>query len=103
MREKQSFNIVNDGKQRRDFVHVSDVINANILSMNNSVTIQIPINIGAGKNYSINEIADFFGAEKHYGEKRIEPNQTLANIGRANLLLKWKPLVSLEEWIKEQL
>jgi len=102
-KKKQSFNIVNDGKQRRDFVHVSDVINANILSMNNSVTIQIPINIGAGKNYSINEIADLFGAEKHYGEKRIEPNQTLANIGRANLLLKWKPLVSLEEWIKEQL
>ena len=102
-KNKQPLNIVNDGEQKRDFIHVSDVVDANISAMNNDIKAMIPFNIGSGKNYSVNKIADMFGIEKQYGEKRIEPKETLANIGRAKLLLKWEPKTKLEEWIKEQL
>lgn len=100
---KKPFNIVNDGKQRRDFVHVFDVVAANIKAMNNKTSVNEAINIGCGKNYSVNEIADMFGAEKVYGEKRIEPKETLADISKAKNTLNWKPEVELKNWIKEQL
>ena len=100
---KQPLNIVNNGEQKRDFIHVSDVVDANISAMNNDIKAIMPFNIGSGKNYSVNEIANMFGGEKKYGEKRVEPKETLANIGRAKLLLKWEPKTKLEEWIKEQL
>lgn len=97
------FNIVNDGTQKRDFVHVSDVVDANIKAMESGQVSQYPINIGSGKNYSVNEIADMFGAEKAYGEKRIEPQETLADIKTAEVMLNWKPKIELVTWIKEQL
>ena len=101
--KKEPFNIVNDGEQRRDFIHVSDVVEANIKAMEAENISEYPINIGSGKNHSVNEIADMFGGEKNYGEKRIEPHETLADITAAKVLLKWKPNIALENWIKEQL
>ena len=97
-------NIVNDGEQRRDFIHVSDVVEANIKSMqfdcwNDSIS----MNIGYGKNHSVNEIADMFGGEKVYGEQRIEPKQTLALTQEAKRILNWEPKVKLQDWIKGKL
>ncbi len=97
--KKQPLNIVNDGEQKRDFVHVSDVVRANILAMNTELKVKMSFNIGSGENYSVNEIASMFNTEKRYGEKRIEPKETLANISRAKLLLKWEPEFNLKEWI----
>ena len=102
-KNKKPFNIVNDGEQRRDFVHVSDVVDANIRAMQSGEVSQYPINIGSGKNHSVNEIADIFGSEKIYGEKRIEPYETLADTTVAKIMLNWKPKIELESWIKEQL
>lgn len=101
-KKKEPLNIVNDGEQRRDFVHVSDVVDANIKVME-SDHVGIRYNIGSGNNYSVNEIANMIGGEKKYGEKRIEPKETLADISRAEEYIKWKPQVKLEQWIKEQL
>ena len=102
-KNKKPFNIVNDGEQRRDFIHVSDVVDANISAMQSDKVSQYPINIGSGKNHSVNEIADMFGSEKVYGEKRIEPQETLADIKTAEVMLNWKPQIELENWIKEQI
>lgn len=102
-RKKEKFNIVNDGMQKRDFVHVDDVVKANIMAMKTKTKIESPINIGCGKNYSVNEIADMFKAEKNYKEKRIEPQLTLADISKAKDILEWKPQVQLTQWVKEQL
>lgn len=102
-KNKEKFNIVNDGMQKRDFVHVDDVVNANIISMKINKKIESPINIGFGKNYSVNEIADMFKAEKNYKEKRIEPQLTLADISKAKDILGWQPKVQLKQWVKEQL
>ena len=100
---KQKLNIVNDGKQKRDFVHVDDVVEANIMAMKTKTKIESPINIGCGKNYSVNEIANLFNAEKTYEEKRIEPQETLADISKAKNILKWKPKIDVKEWIKKEI
>jgi len=100
MKNNQPLNIVNDGNQKRDFVYVKDVVNANIIgAFNNQITNHI-FNIGNGKNYSINTIADWFELPKQYGEHRLEPNETLSDITKANFVLGWYPKQDLQSWIR---
>ena len=59
LRQKKSnepLTIVGDGTQRRDFAHVFDVVEANILAMKTQTTGEI-FNIGTGRNYSIIDLA----------------------------------------------
>ena len=58
-------------------------------------------NIGNGKNYSVNEVADMLGGEKTYGEKRLEPYETLADNTKAKDILGWTPIGDLPTWIKK--
>ena len=100
MLEKKPLTITNDGNQRRDFTHVDDVVEANILAATRKTDFKGDVfNIGNGKNYSVNEVADMFGGEKSYGEKRIEPFETLANNWKAKLELGWNPKGNLKNWI----
>tara|TARA_Y100000004_G_C8922086_1_gene415905 strand:+ start:54 stop:962 length:909 start_codon:yes stop_codon:yes gene_type:complete len=103
--DNQPLTIVGDGKQRRDFTHVKDVVEANILaatSDNNDIFGQT-INIGVGSNVSILELASMVGTEFTYLPERLgESRVTLADISKAWELLKWKPKTNLESWIKEQ-
>ena len=97
----KSLTINNDGEQRRDFVHVSDVINANILVAKHKSNFKGDIyNVGSGISYSINKIADMFGGKKQYGNKVIEPFETLAETAKIDLDLNFKPKDILKEWIK---
>ncbi len=58
LQEKKPITIVEPGIIRRDFTHVEDVVRANILAAKSKkVGSGELINIGTGKNYSINEIA----------------------------------------------
>ncbi len=98
--KKQPLNIVNDGEQRRDYVHVNDIVNANILCANSTKKLNGDIfNVGTGKSYSVNEVADMFGGEKQYGEKRIEPKNSIAENAKIILDLNWEPKNKLETWI----
>ena len=102
MQQKKSLTITNDGKQRRDFTYVGDVIQANILAAQHPQRLNGEVfNIGNGKNVSINEVADMFGGIKTYGEKRLEPFETLADNQKAKSILKWQPKGNLSEWIKK--
>lgn len=94
--------ITGDGEQTRDFTSVHDVVRANILAMNSSkVGKGEVINIGAGKNQSINKIAKLIGGPIKYIPARFEPHDTLADNSLAKKLLGWKPSVSIEEGITE--
>ncbi len=94
--------INNDGEQRRDFIYVGDVVNANILAATNPEDLKgESFNIGNGDNYSVNELADMFGGEKLYGNKVIEPFQTLADNSKALLMLDWDPKGDLLTWVKK--
>ena len=95
--------IVGDGSQKRDFVYVGDVARANYLASimplkghNGEV-----FNVGSGKNYSIQEIADLISPEQKYLPKREgEMDTTLANIDKIRSVIGWKPEVDVLEWIK---
>ena len=92
--------ITGDGEQRRDFTYVGDVVKANLLAMNSTkVGAGESINIGNGDNRSVNQIANLIGGPKNYIEKRLEPQQTLADNTKAKELLGWKPTVSVEDWM----
>ena len=92
--------INNNGEQRRDFIHVNDVVRANILVAKHSNNFNGDIyNVGNGKSYSINEIADMFGGKKQYGNKVIEPFETLAETAKIDLDLNFQPKKDLRQWI----
>ncbi len=102
MLNKKPLTINNDGEQRRDFTYVGDVVNANILAATNPKDLKGEVfNIGNGNNYSVNELADMLGGEKSYGNKVIEPFQTLADNSKALLVLDWDPKGDLPAWIKK--
>jgi UDP-glucose 4-epimerase len=111
--------IVGDGEQRRDFTHVSDVVEANIkasrfiapeYNVTDNGSCQTyrgwewgqVYNIGTGINYSVNEIADMIDGDRinippRLGEARI----TLANITKAKNDLGWNPKIQLTEWMTQ--
>ena len=96
----KSLTINNDGEQRRDFIHVDDIVRANILVAKHKSNFKGNIyNVGNGKSYSINEIADMFGGKKQYGNKVIEPFETLACTAKIDLDLNFQPKKELKKWI----
>tara|TARA_R110002096_G_scaffold287663_1_gene481312 strand:+ start:310 stop:1212 length:903 start_codon:yes stop_codon:yes gene_type:complete len=98
----KSLTITNNGNQRRDFVYVKDIVNINILAATYKKQLNGDVfNIGNGTNYSINEVADMMGGEKTYGEKRIEPFETLADNKKASEILGWRPKGDLEKWVNK--
>lgn len=98
----ESMTITGDGTQTRDFTHVRDIVAANILAAeSDNVGKGEVINIGAGKNASINRVAELIGGPVERVEARLEPHDTLANNAKARELIGWQPTVSLEEGIAE--
>jgi UDP-glucose 4-epimerase len=100
----EEMTITGSGKQTRDFTNVKDVARANILAMTSKkVGKGEVINIGAGRNVSINKVAQIIGGRVKYIPARFEPKNTLADNSLAKKLLGWVPKVSLEEGIGELL
>lgn len=99
--------IVGDGKQTRDFTHVSDVVEANILSAttNNHKAFGEVFNIGTGINYDIISLAKMIGGPNcnitFIPPRKGESRNTIANFSKANEILGWKPKVQLPNWIKD--
>ena len=100
--EGKPLTINGDGSQRRDFTYVKDVVSANILASNSlKVGSGEVINVGSGKNISINDLADMLSKNKKYMKPVNEPFANLADIRKAKILLNWEPLVDLHSWIKD--
>ena len=59
------------------------------------------INIGMGRNQSVNQIAKMIGGLIEYVPARLEPRHTLANNFLAKKLLNWKPKVHIKTGIEE--
>lgn len=94
--------IVGDGEQRRDFTHIHDVVRANLLAAYRHDVIG-PINIGTGKNYSINQLAEIIGGSTYNLPNRVgETRETLADITRARKELGWEPKINLIDYINEK-
>jgi len=102
--ENKPLTITGDGSQRRDFVHVSDVVKANILASQNFEKPGEIYNVGSGKNYSVQEIADMICPIQTYIDKRKgEIQSTQSIIDKIKKDLNWEPEVCLEEWLHNEL
>ena len=102
----EELTIVGDGTQRRDFTHVSDVVRANIMASEteNENAIGEIFNVGTGRNYSVNDIADMI----HHNQINIPPRQgeaktTLADVSKIKNMIGWEAQVDIQDWIKDQL
>ncbi|MDR4493583.1 MAG: GDP-mannose 4,6-dehydratase [Nitrospirales bacterium] len=94
-----SFTVVGDGMQKRDFLYVTDVARAFYLAGTTDMTGQI-WNLGAGNPQSVNRLVELLGGQVVYVPKRPgEPDCTWADIGKIVKDLGWKPLVSFEEGV----
>jgi len=94
--------ITGDGSKKRDFTYIDDVVEANIKAMRlkRKGNAEI-INIGVGKNYTINQLAKMIGGKNiHIPARPGEAKTTLADNSKAWQILKWKPKIDLEEGIK---
>lgn len=100
-RDGKTLEIHGGGAQRRDFVHVRDVADANIAAFENPLHDDV-FNVGSGSNISIKELADLISPNQVTGPARPgDAKETLADISRTTASLKWKPSVSLEDGLAE--
>jgi nucleoside-diphosphate-sugar epimerase len=97
-----------DGLQTRDYVHVSDVVDAVLRAASHDKPLHgMIINIGGGKGYSVNDLFSLFKditglqIEARYGQSVIEARHSVADITRARELFDWQPRVSLPDGLQE--
>jgi UDP-glucose 4-epimerase len=103
----EPFVIYGDGSQTRDFIYVSDVVEAFIKAMESGIDYSV-FNVGFGKNYSFNEVAkmvsDALGKEVRlvYKPNLIKNyvHHTLADTKKAEEVLGFKAKIALREGVK---
>jgi UDP-glucose 4-epimerase len=100
--EGKPLTVVGDGSQRRDFTHISDVIDANIIASGLTSGFGEVYNIGFGSNYSILDLANSISNDVKFIPPRVgEVQETLASNSKFKDLTGWMPKVSLMEWIQK--
>jgi dTDP-L-rhamnose 4-epimerase len=110
--------IFEDGHQRRDFVHVSDVARASRLALEVEEARGQVLNVGSGRQYTVREIARAMAGV--LGREEVEPEVTgkyrvgdirhcFADIALARRVLGYEPqmplergLIELSSWLEGQ-
>jgi dTDP-L-rhamnose 4-epimerase len=109
--------VYEDGLQSRDFVHVSDVVQANLLALEREEANYQVFNVGTGQPTTVLEVAAVLGEVLGYeGKPKIENRyragdirHCYADISRIRKQMGYEPKVSLREgligmvdWLREQ-
>jgi len=95
----QPFTVVGDGNQKRDFIYVSDVVEAFIMAADSKLDMDF-FNVGTANPQSVNKLVSLLGGEKVYIPKRPgEPDSTHADITKIRTILGWRPRVSFKEGV----
>ena len=93
------FTVVGDGTQTRDFLYVTDIVEAFLAAAETELQGRV-WNVGAGQPQSVNRLVELLGGEKiHIPKRPGEPDCTFADIGRIKAELGWSPKVSFEEGV----
>ncbi len=100
----ESMTIHGDGEQTRDFTHVFDVVRANMRAMQSEkVGGGEVLNVGNGRNFSVNYIAKAIGGPVVHTEGRgkAEARHTCADITETKELLGWEPEIEFEQGLAD--
>ena len=107
IKNESSPKINGNGIQSRDFVHVDDVVNANIMSMNSNVVHEF-FNVGTNSSITVLDLAKTvieasrLDIEPIFGpELKGDVDKTIANIDLIEQKIGWKPSIMLVDWLKE--
>jgi len=99
--------ILGDPSPKRDFLYISDVVNALIAASTSDMDGCNVYNIGSGESYPAGEVADMLAdiyfkqtgknvsIKYTYGKRKSEIADTIANIGKAKNDLQWIPQVDI--------
>lgn len=101
--------IYEDGRQRRDFVSVRDVVRALFLAVDREEAVGTALNIGSGRAIEVIEVANTLSRvlgidiePRVTGRYRVgDIRHCTADIGRARSVLGFEPTVSLSEGLEE--
>ena len=100
---KEPLTIVEPGYQTRDFVHVSDVVYANILATQRDLEQYGQVfNIGTGEGTEIQTIADLISDYQITVPQRLgEVMHSTANIDKVKDILGWNWSINVIDWIEK--
>lgn len=101
-KNKEPLTVVEPGYQTRDFVHVSDVVYANILATQRDLEEYGQVfNIGTGEGTEIQTIADIISDyQTTIPQRQGEVMHSRAGIDKVKELLGWKPSVNVIKWVR---
>lgn len=92
-----------DGQQTRDFVHVHDVVRANLAAATVGAATGEPVNIGTGRTVTVRELAECLRAAagspseiRHTDSREGDIKHSCADIERARRVLGFEPSVDLK-------
>lgn len=98
-----------DGLQVRDFVHVSDIVEAFVLAVKKQPKGPVALNLGSRDPVSAREllqnVADYFGAGDKFvfgarPRRASDPEMQVANCSQAEKVLGWIPRIGWREGIR---
>ena len=105
IQQKMPPKINGDGLQTRDFVHIDDVVRANILAMDSHVNHEF-FNVGTGNSISILDLANVIINASGLSLKPIhgpelsgDARASQADIALIRKLLNWEPKMRLDSWL----
>ncbi len=99
--EGKVLTVIGDGTQTRDFVHVDDVVQANMRAVELAKVPEVAVfNVGTGVGVSVQELAELIGGPIEHTAARLEIQHAVADITNIKHVLGYEPHVSLEDGLK---
>jgi len=105
-KEGKPLTIFGEGDCVRDYIHVDDIVNANIAVARHPKDFKGEVfNVGFGKGYSVNDIAAaIIGKDEMSKVQRkplsaVEVQTVCADISKIKKTLNWEPTVDVLDWL----
>jgi UDP-glucuronate decarboxylase len=105
--QNKDITIYGDGNQTRSFCYVSDLVEGIYKTLILDKALELPINLGNPKEFTMNELAyQVINLTKSKSKityvalPEDDPKQRRPDITRAKELLKWEPQIQLEEGLQ---